>query len=512
MRKLLLTLAVLSVIAVPVAGCGGDDEAASSALELVPAGASVYGEATIRPEGDQKQAVDTILSKFPGGGEAGEKLKGLLEMAFQESDAPISFKKDIEPWLGDDMAFFVGDIDPQGGKATAAALIATDDEDQAQAALEKSAEGKVAKKTYKDVEYITSKTDTEGSGASGAVFDGFVVIGTELGVKAAIDASKGGKKLSDDEAYDKAIDGATDDRLGLVYVDARQLFRSLPAASIAGFEALKDAEPFVATFDADDDGVLIEAEVSEEVAKSLGTVGEGTELLNGLPAGSWFATAQGNFGETLDGIVDSLGASLGGRDVIEQQFRAATGLDLQKDVTAWMDGVAIFARGTTLDELDGALIVETSDEAASGRLIAAVERLAKQQGGGNVEVGRLSVPGGGDGFSAQVTGVPKPLHLFQRDGRVVLAYGDAGKDAVDPGETLGDSADFAEARDSLGSDYEISFLLQVAPILAIVDSTGVASDADWQKAKPYLEPLSALVAGSADEGDNVRSAFKLIVK
>ena len=109
-------------------------------------------------------------------------------------------------------------------------------------------------------------------------------------------------------------------------------------------------------------------------------------------------------------------------------------------------------------------------------------------------------------------GVPKPLHLFQRDGRVVLAYGDAGQDAVDPGETLGDSADFAEARDSLGSDYEISFLLQVAPILAIVDSTEAASDADWQKAKPYLEPLSALVAGSADEGDNVRSAFKLIVK
>lgn len=508
MRKLLLTLAVLSVIAVPVAGCGGDDEAASSALELVPAGASVYGEATIRPEGDQKQAVDTILSRFPGGGEAGEKLKGLLEKAFRESDAPISFKKDIEPWLGDDMAFFVSELDPQSGKAAAAALIATDDEDQAQATIEKAAGGKLTRKTYKDVEYMTAESE---DGAAG-VFEGFVVIGTELGVKAAIDASKGGKKLSDDEAYDKAIEGATDDRLGLVYVDARQLFRSLPTASIAGFEALKDAEPIVATFDADDDGVLVEAEVSEEVAKSLGTVGEGTELLNGLPAGSWFATAQGNFGETLDGIVDSLGASLGGRDVIEQQFRAATGLDLQKDVTAWMDGVAIFARGTTLDELDGALIVETSDEAASGRLIAAVERLAREQGGGSVEVGRLSVPGGGDGFSAQVAGVPKPLHLFQRDGRVVLAYGDAGKDAVDPSETLGDSADFAEARDSLGSDYEISFLVQVAPILAIVDSTDAASDANWQEAKPYLEPLSALVAGSADEGDNVRSAFKLIVK
>src|SRR5215207_4153618 len=142
MRKLLLSIAVLSVIAVPAAGCGGDDEAASSALELVPAGSTVYGAATIKPEGDQKRAVDTILSKFPGGGEAGDKLKGLLEKAFRESDPPLSFKDDIEPWLGDEVAFFVSDLDTQAGKVAAAALIATDDEDQAQATLEKAAKGK----------------------------------------------------------------------------------------------------------------------------------------------------------------------------------------------------------------------------------------------------------------------------------------------------------------------------------------------------------------------------------
>jgi hypothetical protein len=509
MRKLLLTLAVLSVIAVPVAGCGSDEQSASSALELVPAGASVYGEATISPEGDQKEAVDTILSKFPGGGEAGDKLKTLMEKAFRESDPPLSFKKDIEPWLGDDVAFFVGDINPQSNKVAAAGLIATDDEDQAQSVLEKSAEGKLTRKTYKDVEYMTSESE---DGAA-AVFEGFVVIGTELGVKAAIDATKGGKKLSDDEAYDKAIEAAADDRLGHVYVDGRQLFRNLPAASIAGFDGLKNAEPFVATFDADDDGVLVEAEVSEEVAKSLGAVGGGTELITGLPAGSWLAAGQPNFGETLDGVVDSLAQSLGGRDVLEQQFRAATGLDLQDDVIAWMDGVAMFARGESLDELDGALIIETTDEAASGRLIAALARLASQQGGGSVEIGPLSAPGGGEGNTARIAGVPKPIHFFQRDGRVVLAYGDAAaRDAVDPSEKLGDSAEFSEAVDSLGSDYEVSFLLRVAPILSIVDSTDAASDADWQEAKPYLEPLSALVAGSADEGDKVKSAFKIIVE
>jgi hypothetical protein len=512
MRKLLLTLAAMSVIALPQAGCGADDQDASSALELVPAGSSVYGEVTIKPEGDQKEQLDALLSKFPGGEDAGEKLKDLLEKAFRESDAPISFKDDIEPWLGDDAAFFVSDLNPQANAAAAAGLIATDDEDQAESALEKSAEGKITRKTYKDVEYITD--ESEGSGAAGAVFDGFVVIGTELGVKAAIDASKGGEKLSDDEAYEAAVAEATDDRLGLVYVNARQLFGSLPAG-LPGLEGLKKAEPFVATFDVDDDGVLVEANVSEQLAKSLGTIGgAASELLTDLPSGSWFAASQRNVGETVDGIVDSLGQALGGRDVIERQFQTATGLDLQRDVVGWMEDLAIFARGSTLDELDGALIVETSDEAASGRLIAALARLARQEADNPGDsVGPLSAPGGGEGYTLRSPDIPKPIHFFQRNGRVVLAYGDAAaRDAIDPGEKLGGSADFTAARESLGSDYELSFFVQVKPILDLVDSTDAGSDPDWQKAKPYLEPLIALVAGSADEGDQVKSAFKLVVK
>ena len=96
MRKLLL-LAALSIALLVAVGCGNDDEPASGASELVPAGAVLYGEATIKPEGDQKEAVEAILAKFPGGGEAGDKLKDLIEKGLRESDAPVSFKDDIEP-------------------------------------------------------------------------------------------------------------------------------------------------------------------------------------------------------------------------------------------------------------------------------------------------------------------------------------------------------------------------------------------------------------------------------
>src|ERR687892_2478005 len=110
MRKSLLTLAVLSTFALAAAGCGSEDEAASGASELVPAGALMYGEATLDPSGDQKEAIDSILAKFPGGGQAGDKLKELIEKGLRESDAPISFKDDIEPWLGDEAGFFASSV------------------------------------------------------------------------------------------------------------------------------------------------------------------------------------------------------------------------------------------------------------------------------------------------------------------------------------------------------------------------------------------------------------------
>jgi hypothetical protein len=509
MRKLLLTLAVLSTMAFVAAGCGSEDQAASGASELVPAGALMYGEATLDPEGDQKQAIDSILAKFPGGGQAGDKLKDLIEKGLRESDAPINFEDDIEPWLGDEAAFFASSVGSDNEPQAGVGLIATDDEDAAAEALEKSAEGKITRHDYKGVEYLT-----DDSGEAGAVLDGFLVLGTEAGVKAVIDTSDGGKKLSDDESYKKALEGASEDRLGLFYLNSPQFLKSAQGtmALPQSFEKFFK-EPFVATVDADDDGVLFEGKVPEGTAQTFGFVGQGSDLLDELPGDSWAAMAQTDFGKLVDFYVDAFGAAVGGRDAIEQQLKSATGLDLQQDVIDWMGDFGLFVRGTSLAELDGALIIETKDEQASGRMIDAVARLARQQGAGSgLSVRPLSAQGGGEGYTISGQGIPKPIHFFQRDGRVVVAYGDAAaRDAVDPSEKLGDNPDFSSTRDSLG-DYEVSFFLLMQPIFDLIDSTGAASDADWQDAKPYLEPLSALVAGTSGEGDDLKSAVKLIVK
>ena len=503
MRKLLLTIAVLVLSVGFAAGCGGTNEAASGPSELVPAGAVVYGEADLQPEGDQKEAIESIVSKFPGEGDASDKLKELIAKGLSESDASIDFSKDVEPWLGDQAAFFA-QFSQATQKTIAAALIATDDEDAARSALAKSAQGKTKDKTYKDVDYQIDE-----SGDAGAVFDGYVVVGDEESVKAAIDTSKGGPKLADDDAYQKALEKAAEDRLGLIYANSPEILKAAEQSSSGAFpgsfkQFLK--EPALATADVDKDGVTFEGNLPSDLGGAFALFGESSELLGDLPGDSWLAFGQKDLGRLLDFYVDAFAAEAGGRDAIEGQFKAATGLDLQKQL-AWMGDFGGFVRGSSLATLDGALVVQTSDEAESKRFLSALERLIRTQSGGGT-----SVQGRSGGFSVSIQGLPKPIEAFVESGKVVIAYGDAAaKDAAEPADKLSDSSDFSSAKDSLG-DYNVSFFMLVEPILKLVDSTSAGTDADWQDAKPYLEPLKALVSGTSGSGDDLKSAFKVIVK
>jgi hypothetical protein len=469
-----------------------------------------YGEATIKPEGDQKGAVDALLGKFPGGDQAIDKLTQAIEKEARESGGTYTFKDDIEPWLGDRLAGFALQSGA-AGEFEGAFMLATTDEEAARAGLEKSAEGKLTKKTYRGVEYMVDEAaDIDTS----VVLDGFAVGGTERAVKALIDAREDGATLAEDEAYEDALDEAAEDRLGFVYMNTPKLadaVRGTGAPLPESFQKFFD-EPLVVTADADPDGVSFEANVPAELA-SASFVGKSSDLVGELPADSWLAMAQTDFGSLLDFYVEAFAGMVGGRDAVKQQVQAATGLDLDKDLLDWMGDFGVFVRGGSLPELDGALIIETKDEAASKRALDALARLAQTQAESGVEIGKLTAPGGGDGFTVRSADVPKPIHVFQRNGRVVAAYGDAAAtDAVDAGEKLGDSAAFKGAGDSLGDGYDVSFYVLMEPIFDLVESTGAASDPDFQKAKPYLEPLDALVGGTSGDGDDLRTAFKLLVK
>jgi Protein of unknown function (DUF3352) len=501
MRKLALLLIVVFVPVLAALGCG-NDEGASSATSLAPAGSLAYGEVDLEPSGDQQQAIEALAAKFPGEGSAGERLRSLIEQGLRDSDAPISFEKDVEPWLGDTAAFFVRGAQGQAG----AALIATTDEDASRDALEKAFEGKAREKSYEGVDYLAA-----GDGAGGVV-DGFLVVGNEAGFKQAVDTSDGGSALDGDERYEEATSDIAEDRLGLFYMNLPALLETVqrqPGAE--AFRSFGDLfeEPVVATFDADRDGVTFEADAPGSLASTMPFFGEGSDLVNELPADSWLAFAQPDLGKVLDYYVEAFGQSVGGRDAVAGQFQALTGLDLDRDLLGWMGDFGVFVRGTSMADLNGAVVIETTDPGASARLIGRLGQLSRRSPDTTVKPFR--VPGAGEGITLLGVDVPVPVHMFQRDDRVVVAYGDgAAEDALSPRNRLGDSPEFTDAAQSIDG-YAVSFYVAMAPVLELADSAA-AGDADWTNARPYLEPLKALVGGTAGDNDELRSAFKILVE
>jgi Protein of unknown function (DUF3352) len=504
MARILLTFTAL-LTAVALAACGSDGSSSSGAASLAPAGSLIYGEATLDPDEDQQAAINALIEKFPGKGSAGERIRGLLEKAFSESGTGLSFKEDIEPWLGAEAGFFVSSLTPSG-EGSAAFMVATDDEGKAEDAIEKAAKDAKAK-SYKGHDYRTIE-----DGAVGVV-DGWVVLGSEDGFKRAVDTVEGGSPIEDDDAYSEALDGAPEDRLGFIYFNTPafvdQLNKSGAGAALGPFgDLFKD--PVLATLSINEHGVRLEANLPESLTKAFPLIGEGSGRAAELPADSWVALAQPDLGKTIDQFLEVFGSMAGGRERLTQQLEAATGLNLDRDVIAWMGDWSLFVRGTTISTLSGALIVETTDEAASARFIDAVATLARRGLEGEGTIGPLAVPG--EGVTLRSPDIPEPIHLFQRDGKVVLAYGDsAAEDAFGTSEKLGDTEGYKSAQEALGGDYDLSFYLAFDPIVQLVDSTELGDEEGWQKVKPYLEPIGALVVGAKKDGDQLRSAFGVTV-
>ena len=510
MPRILLTLTALTTAIALAAGCGNDSASSSGAASLAPANSLVYGEATLRPEGDQRAAIDELVSKFPGEGSAGDRLGSLMEKAFAESESGLSYSDDIEPWLGDEAAFFVSGIAPDGNEADAAVLVATEDEDATVDAIEKAGDTRKTDHRGHDV-YLANDSD-----GSAAVLEGWLVLGTPGGVKTAIDTAEGGETIEGDQRYEDTLADAPEDRLGFMYANMPgflQQLQDVPGAAALGQFRQIFEEPVLVTADADEAGVRFEGTVPAALMSAFPIVAEGSGAAGELPADSWLAFAQPDLGQTIEGYLDLAGGAVGGREIIQQQVEMATGLDLEKDVISWMGDWSAFVRGTSVAELDGAVVIETDDEAASGRFIDALARLARENAEPGMRVLPLQLGGGGEGVTVRSPDLPQPAHLFQRDGKVVAAYGDAAaRDAVDPGETLADSPAYRQAEEALGDGYAISFFVAIEPILALAESAGAGADEDFQEVKPYLEPLGALVGGARRDGDKLSTAFGLTVK
>ena len=217
----MLALAAAGLV---VAGCGssgGGNEDADPA-KVSPKNTLVYLSAQVRPEGDQKDAVDAIAKKVLGVDDPGKRIQTLLDESIKESDSKLTYEDDIKPWLGRRAAIIVTSLGSGQSDTQAAAILASKDNGKAQDAIDKLGDEetpKAVKREYEGVDYRFGDNTAVG------VVDDFVVAGTESGFKAVVDASKG-DGLTDNKQYSDAAKDAGD-KLGFGFVDTKALLSAL---------------------------------------------------------------------------------------------------------------------------------------------------------------------------------------------------------------------------------------------------------------------------------------------
>ena len=198
----LVTLIAAAGLAAGLASCGGDDEQPSASLaETAPAGALIYGEATVNPADDQRAALDSLIEKVSGLTGGVDALGELLDEQLAADDAPVTYTGDIEPVLGEQAAFWASDltVDEFGEleSGNGAAVVELSDEGAAQDLLDdlisQAPDAETTQTgTYEDVDYYFE----EGQAATG-IDDGYLILGTEQGFRDTVDTIAGGDSISD---------------------------------------------------------------------------------------------------------------------------------------------------------------------------------------------------------------------------------------------------------------------------------------------------------------------------
>ncbi len=449
----------------------------------------------MRPEGDQKEAVDAALSKLLATDDPGGFIVQRLDDALAGEAKGFTYEGDVAPWLGSRVGIF---FDTFTDDADGAAVLAVTDPDAARQAIDKasSAGAKPGRRaSYGGVDYTLSRDGT----AAGLVGD-FLVTGSERAFKDAVDASRG-SSLADSSDFEAQLDSQPGDQLAFVYADPQGIVDALERSGQLTASQLDSAgpqlgdllkQPVTLSLSVTADQVAVEASAAS--GGSTPAVQE-SSLLSDFPSDSWLAFGGADAGPALG---QGLGAAA----------QQALGFDLGSQLGDWAGDVGGFVRGTSLFGLGGALVVETADDQASAQTLDDLQRRLSRDP--SVRISPLSTEGE-QGFTLSPAGAPIQVQFVQRDGKVVVGLGSDSVDQVfSPDSTLDDSDAFKAATDALGGDFPPVTFVDFVPLLQLVESfPQVTDDPGYQSAKPYLDHLDFLGLGGRSDGG--RNSIRVVL-
>ena len=257
MRRLITTALVLSAIL--IAGCGGGDDSGSaldSALSYLPKDAPFAMAIDTDLEGDQYQALQAHLNKFP----FGDQLEQTLRQQLEPSSGGGDFDEDIRPMFGNPLVVGGTDLQELTGESSERAFIVV---------LRVKDRGKlddlVDRRKPRELGEESGATLYESEGTVIAIEDDVVVFGRDHErVTQALERADGDDHL-DEEAFNESLSGLPETALARVYADLEAIIEADPGTADARrVEWVGALRTLGVTVSARDDGLDVDFRLGTE--------------------------------------------------------------------------------------------------------------------------------------------------------------------------------------------------------------------------------------------------------
>jgi hypothetical protein len=534
-------------VGVALAGCGSSGSGTNAdPATVTPAAAPVYAKLAIRPSGGAKGAAASAVRTLT---HLAEPYGSLAQALLSSEGTHLDFKRDIESWVGDDAGVFLTALDTsklpssassaqgllEGGLssvgtalgagafgskgAQGAIVLDTSDLSKARSFVARRAREQQAHgASYRGVSYQVSP-----SGAAEGIVKDFAVVGSESGLKSVIDTSLGGTSVTGDPGYAKPPTGA----IASAYVQPEALVKVVHGANGATSQGVSllaqlfaGAQSASLSVTPTANSISVQGEVHSAGGSTPLFGQEGAKALGELPGSAWLAAGVGSTGGAnlpralalLHGVASfgssTVFATLGGPS-IEKLFAALDSpkAKLQQDFGSWAGSGGMFVGGTGLADLQAALVIASSEPAASR---AAVAKLAALMRGAGAVVTGASIPGTDAAVSVKLQGFPAVIFIADGQNKFVLGLGQASVEgALRPSSTLATSPSYSTDSSTLGSGIEPSLIVEFPTLLGFLEGVGLTQSPGVSNLVPYFKSLGTLTAGATSKGGVEH--FKLVL-
>lgn len=574
-RAALAAALAITALAGALTGCGSSAPTGTSAdpAGIAPASAPVYVGAVVRPDGHLKTEALAAGHKLTQQANPYSRLLGVLQTP---GSPPLDFGRDVAPWLGPNAGLFYTSLGSSealasllqqgltsGGAAAARwpfgtggeqGAIVLDTTDLARAQTFVADAGKHAgahASSYRGVAYQATP-----GGDAFAVVDRFVVLGTDAGVRAAIDTAQGGSSLKGDPTYTHLLSVAPTGALAHVYANPAAMTAAPKGAGTQeGSTSSQDlpallsvlagtTRPLNVSLVPSSSSIALDADVGPPAAGATGAqagglvaaAAAGNQALSALPGESWLAAGFGNAGGALGGGLEglhgllSLASTLGGpsagegplapssaqvtlniKSLIEGLLTplnvlSAGTAQAKRDYRSWMGDLGVFAGGTAVLELKAGVVIDSNDPAASR---AAVGKLASALRAGGGGITQATIPGAAVAVEAKLTGLPVTLLIAGGPGadgheKFVMGLGTASIEAaLNPSSTMSGDPSYSAAQTALGEGIRPSIVVDFGTLLSLLESVGLNEDPSVSKFVPYLRASTTLSGGGHSLGGGI---------